>query len=314
MKGLSFHHRTVLLHETVEAVRPRDGGKYVDCTLGGAGHTTLLLEQSAPTGRVLAMDQDETAILHAAEALSSHMHRLVLVRSNFREIRRICAEQGFEEVDGVVFDLGVSSPQFDEASRGFSYKHDAPLDMRMDRSAPRTAADLVNDLSEEELADILFRYGEERFSRRIVSAIARERQRGRIETTGQLAEIVVSAIPAAARRTGPHPARRTFQALRIAVNDELGALQTGLQEAFEVLAPGGRMAVITFHSLEDRIVKHTFQSFAEGCICPPDFPVCRCGRVPRGTVVTRKPIVPSAQEVQENPRSRSAKLRVVEKR
>lgn len=310
---MAFRHQTVLQNETVDAVVPKDGGRYVDCTLGGAGHTRLLLERSAPAGRVLAIDHDQSAIDNAGQLLREEMHRLSLVRSNFREIRRICETCAFLPADGVVFDLGVSSPQFDVAERGFSYRLDAPLDMRMDDRTPMTAADLVNTAAEDELTDILFKYGEERFSRRIARAIVETRARQPIQTTRQLVDIVTAAIPAAARRTGPHPARRTFQALRIQVNDELGALTDGLQAAFSVLRVGGRMAVITFHSLEDRIVKHAFQGFAQGCICPPDFPVCQCHRVPQATLVTRKPIVPSEDEVAVNPRARSAKLRVIEK-
>lgn len=310
---MTFLHQTVLLHEAVQAVRPMDGGLYVDCTMGGAGHTRLLLEHSAPTGRVLGIDQDEFAIQNAQKELQVHQHRLSVVRSNFREVRRICEANDFLPVDGVVFDLGVSSPQFDEAKRGFSYRLDAPLDMRMDNQADVTAADIVNDRSEHELADILWRYGEERFSRRIARAILTARRVAPISSTQALAELVTSAIPAASRRTGPHPARRTFQALRIAVNDELSALEEGLEGAFQVLRSGGRMAVITFHSLEDRIVKHAFRAYATGCVCPPDFPVCQCHRVPRASVVTPRPIVPDERERSDNPRARSAKLRVLEK-
>jgi 16S rRNA (cytosine1402-N4)-methyltransferase len=238
---------------------------------------------------------------------------VTLVRTNFRDVARVARVHGFAPVDGVVFDLGVSSPQLDEAERGFSYRHDAPLDMRMDPSADRTAADLVNELPEDALADILFRYGEERFSRRIARFIVERRRRHRIETTGELAELVKAAIPAPARRSGPHPARRTFQALRIAVNDELGALEEALAGAFEVLAPGGRMAVITFHSLEDRMVKQAFAAWAKGCICPPELPVCQCGRRPQGRLLQRKPITPGNEEIERNPRARSAKLRGIEK-
>ena len=310
---MSFVHETVLLHETVDAVLPRDGGVYVDCTLGGAGHSKLLLEQSAPSGRLLALDQDETALANAREVLRPFGNRVTLAHTNFREVRETAQRLGFAGVDGIIFDLGVSSPQFDEAERGFSYKQSAPLDMRMDRTRGDTAADLVNSLSAEELSHIFYRYGEEKFSRRVAEAIVRRRLEAPIVDTLDLAELVKEAIPAAARRTGPHPARRVFQALRIAVNDELGALEEALQSAFELLNAGGRMAIITFHSLEDRIVKHTFTEFARGCICPPSFPICRCGRKPRAALVTRKPISPSPDEIKRNSRARSAKLRVLEK-
>ncbi|MCL6599056.1 MAG: 16S rRNA (cytosine(1402)-N(4))-methyltransferase RsmH [Alicyclobacillus macrosporangiidus] len=314
MNGLSsFVHVSVLLEETVEGMAPRDGGRYVDCTLGGGGHAQRILEASAPSGRLLALDQDEAAIAHAGERLKPYGDRVILVQENFRHVRRCVERAQFGPVDGVVFDLGVSSPQFDEPERGFSYRHDAALDMRMDRRQTLTAADLVNEASEEELARIFFEYGEEKFSRRVARAIVRRREMGRIETTGELAEIVREAIPAPARRSGPHPARRVFQALRIAVNDELGALREGLEGAFAVLAPGGRLAVITFHSLEDRLVKKRFAEWCQGCVCPPDFPVCTCGRTAQARLVTRKPIVPSEAEVADNPRARSAKLRILER-
>lgn len=311
--ALTFRHQTVLLESTVAAVLPKDGGRYVDATLGGGGHTKLLLEQSSPSGRVLAIDQDSQAIESASRLFESELHRLSLVKSNFREIRQVCELSEFLPVDGVVFDLGVSSPQFDQADRGFSYRMDAALDMRMDPSAELTAADVVNHYEESQLVKILFEFGEERFSRRIANAIVKARSASSIQSTGELAQIVTAAIPAATRRTGPHPARRTFQALRITVNDELGALRVGLEEAFSVLRSGGRLAVITFHSLEDRIVKRAFADYAQGCICPPDFPICQCHQVPRGELVNRKPIVPGEAEVTNNPRARSAKLRVLTK-
>jgi 16S rRNA (cytosine1402-N4)-methyltransferase len=309
----TFEHTTVLLEETVDAVLPRDGGRYIDCTLGGAGHSERLLKKSAPSGLLLAFDQDTSAIEHAKQKLQAYEGRVQFVHANFRHIAEEASARKFTDVDGVLFDLGVSSPQFDEGERGFSYRFDAPLDMRMDTRQTLTAADIVNKYSEAELARIFFQYGEEKFSRPIARLIVRRREERPIDSTSELADLVKAAIPAPARRSGPHPARRVFQALRIAVNDELGALEEALQGAFQVLKPGGRMAVITFHSLEDRIVKHAFQALAQGCICPPDFPVCRCGNVPKAKLVTRKPVVPSAQEVEENPRSRSAKLRVIEK-
>ena len=314
MTGMKeFVHETVLLREAVKGLEPVAGGRYIDCTLGGAGHTRLLLQESAPNGQVLALDQDDFALQTARLALTQDQHRIRLVHANFRTVASVAREVGFESVDGVVFDLGVSSPQFDEAERGFSYRFDAPLDMRMDTTQKTTAELLVNQLSELELANVFFRYGEERFSRRIAKRIVEKREQAPINNTLQLADIIAEAIPAAARRTGPHPARRVFQALRIAVNDELEALREGLQGALQVLRPGGRIAVITFHSLEDRIVKQTFQDWAKGCICPPDFPVCLCQRVPEVRILTKKPRLPSDSEILQNPRARSAKLRIAEK-
>lgn len=312
--GLSrYVHKTVLRNEAVSSLEPKNGGKYVDCTLGGAGHTALLLSLSEPTGSVLAIDQDLAAHENARVRFSGDLHRLTLVESNFRHLRRIASDAGFAPCDGILFDLGVSSVQFDEPERGFSYRFDAPLDMRMDARQATSAKTLVNTLTDAQLSRIFFEYGEEKFSRRIASAIVSRRVSKPFESTGELADVVKEAIPAPARRTGPHPARRVFQALRIAVNDELGALTEALDASLDILGPGARVAVISFHSLEDRIVKKTFAKWAEGCICPPDFPVCRCGRVPEGKVVTRKPIVANQQEVEENPRARSAKLRVFEK-
>ncbi|MCL6453079.1 MAG: 16S rRNA (cytosine(1402)-N(4))-methyltransferase RsmH [Alicyclobacillus sp.] len=309
----AFVHETVLLEETVASLQPRDGGRYIDCTVGGGGHTERLLEQSSPTGRVLGLDQDESALAHARARLARFGSRVQLVHANFRHLAASAAAHGFEGADGVVFDLGVSSPQFDIGERGFSYRQDAPLDMRMDRGSDRTAAELLATLDETALANLFFEYGEEKFSRTIARRIVRAREAGPIETTGQLAEIVKSAIPAAARRTGPHPARRVFQALRIAVNDEIGALREGLAQAFEVVRAGGCIAVITFHSLEDRIVKRTFAEWCTGCTCPPEFPVCVCGKTARAEPALRKSVSPSDVEVRRNPRSRSARLRAVRK-
>lgn len=313
-----FRHITVLKEEAVAGLNIRPDGIYVDCTLGGAGHSDAIASRLVG-GRLIAMDQDEAAIAEARARLAKYGDKVTVIRSNFRFLRDRLTElglsgpKGVPQVDGVLFDLGVSSPQLDEAERGFSYHADAPLDMRMDRNAGTSAYELVNRLSEKELADILFTYGEEKFARRIAAAIVRERHVAPIETTGRLAEIVKAAIPAAARRSGPHPARRSFQALRIAVNDELGALRDGLQQAIECLKPGGRVAVISFHSLEDRICKQTFAKFMETCVCPPDLPVCACGKQPVLRPVNRKPIVPSPEELADNPRSRSAKLRIAEK-
>jgi 16S rRNA (cytosine1402-N4)-methyltransferase len=311
--SLAFVHETVLLQETVASVLPKTDGQYIDCTLGGAGHSEQLLRQSSPGGRLLAIDQDETALCHARERLSQYSNRTVFAHANFRKVYEVGIQNGFENVDGIIFDLGVSSPQFDEAKRGFSYRQDAPLDMRMDRTNATTAADLIRNLDEQELASIFFRYGEEKFSRRIARAITRQRAIAPVETTTELAELVKAAIPAATRRTGGHPAKRVFQALRIAVNDELGALEEAISGAFRLLRPRGRLAVITFHSLEDRIVKHMFVEWTKGCVCPPDFPICQCNRKPAGKLVARKPILPGDEEVEFNSRARSAKLRVIEK-
>lgn len=307
-----FVHETVLLEETIDSIEPRDRGTYIDCTVGGAGHTEQLLRRCAPTGKVLGLDQDETALAHAQQRLAEFGSRVHLAHANFRALADVATACEFRDVDGIVFDLGVSSPQFDVGARGFSYRYDAPLDMRMDQSMPETAANLVNQLSEQELARICFEYGEEKFSRAIARRIVRERENKPIETTGELADLVKSAIPAAARRTGPHPARRVFQALRIAVNDELGALASALDQALTVVRTGGRVAVITFHSLEDRIVKRTFAEWCQGCVCPPQFPVCICGKTPRAEF-HRKSVTPGEVELSRNPRARSARLRVVEK-
>ena len=314
-----FHHVTVLLEEAVDGLNVRPDGIYVDCTLGGAGHSERIAARLGEGGRLIAFDRDEAAIEHARARLAPYGDRVTLIRSNFRHLTEklleagVPARDGVPKVDGILFDLGVSSPQLDEAERGFGYRHDAPLDMRMDRSQELTAADIVNGWDERAIADILDRYGEERFARRIAKAIVEARRRRPIATTGELAEIVKEAIPAAARRTGGHPARRSFQALRIAVNDELGAEEEALHQAVACLNPGGRVAVITFHSLEDRICKRVFAQYAGTCTCPPDFPMCVCGA--RGVLrpVNRKPIEPGADEIAANPRARSAKLRIAEK-
>ncbi|GAB6932568.1 16S rRNA (cytosine(1402)-N(4))-methyltransferase RsmH [Calditerricola satsumensis] len=308
-----FVHEPVLLEEAVGALAVRPDGVYVDCTVGGGGHSARIAERLGPDGLLIALDQDDAALEAAARRLAPYRDRVRLVKRNFRHLAAVLAELGIARVQGVLFDLGVSSPQFDEAERGFSYRFDAPLDMRMDPERPITAADLVNTLTEAELAELLRRYGEERFAKAIAREMVRARARKPIETTGELVEIVKRAIPAPARRTGPHPARRTFQALRIAVNDELDALREGLEAAVAHLATGGRVAVITFHSLEDRICKQAFREWSRGCICPPGLPVCACGRRPLVRVLTKKPIVPSEDEVRRNPRARSAKLRVAER-
>jgi len=313
MSDSQFHHISVFATEAVEALQPEPDHIYVDCTLGGAGHTGRLLAASSPTGRLIAIDQDTTAIENAKQVLAPYEGRFTIVHSNFRRLKSILEELGIEGVDGVLFDLGVSSPQLDEGERGFSYQHDAPLDMRMDKTQLLTARDVVNEWSAEELTKIFYEYGEEKWSKRIADFIVRDRASAPIETTGQLVDIIKAAIPAAARREGGHPAKRTFQAIRIAVNDELNVFAEAIQQAIDVLRPGGRVAVITFHSLEDRIAKQSLQEAAKGCICPPELPICRCDNEPKVRIVTRKPILPSEEELASNPRARSAKLRIAEK-
>ncbi|WNC12830.1 16S rRNA (cytosine(1402)-N(4))-methyltransferase RsmH [Brevibacillus brevis] len=313
MTILSFHHVTVLRDEAVDGLNIRPGGIYVDCTLGGAGHSSLIASRLTEGGRLIAIDQDDWALDNARERLSSVMDRVTLVKSNFRHIKDIVSDLGLDGVDGVLFDLGVSSPQLDEGERGFSYNADAPLDMRMDQQAPLTAYDIVNEWGEEEIAKIIWEYGEEKFSRRIARQIVQYRAKQPVKTTGELVELIKEGIPAAARRTGPHPAKRTFQAIRIAVNDELNAFKEAVIDAIDVLRPGGRVSVITFHSLEDRICKQVFQDKSKGCTCPPSFPICACGNTATVKVITRKPVLPSEEELEANPRARSAKLRVAEK-
>ncbi|MFB9325430.1 16S rRNA (cytosine(1402)-N(4))-methyltransferase RsmH [Paenibacillus aurantiacus] len=308
-----FQHITVLKEEAVDGLAIKQDGIYVDCTLGGAGHSELIASRLGPQGRLIAFDQDDWAHDNARVRLAPYMDRVTLVRRNFRYLEEELAKLGIAGVDGVLFDLGVSSPQLDEADRGFSYNHDAPLDMRMDQHGMLTAEMIVNEWEEREISRIIADYGEEKFARQIARKIVNARAEKPIETTGELVELIKAGIPAAARRTGPHPAKRTFQALRIAVNDELGAEETGLEQTVRVLNPGGRASVITFHSLEDRICKQLFAKYVERCTCPPDFPMCVCGGTGLLKLVNRKPILPSEEELELNPRSRSAKLRVAEK-
>ncbi|GBF75464.1 16S rRNA (cytosine(1402)-N(4))-methyltransferase [Paenibacillus sp. 598K] len=314
-----FDHITVLKEEAVDGLNIKPDGIYVDCTLGGAGHSELIASRLGPGGLLIALDQDDWALDHARKRLAPYIERVRLVRSNFRYLEDVLRDQdvpqteGVPQVDGILFDLGVSSPQLDEAERGFSYNHDAPLDMRMDRKGELTADEIVNTWDERELSRILSTYGEERFARQIARQIGKARAERPIATTGELVELIKQGIPAATRRTGPHPAKRTFQALRIAVNDELGAEEHALHQAVRCLAPGGRASVITFHSLEDRICKQTFAQYLRQCTCPPDFPMCVCGTKGILKLVNRKPIVPGEQELEHNPRARSAKLRIAEK-
>ena len=307
-----YGHVPVLLQECLDALNIRPDGIYVDGTLGRAGHSLEIVKRLT-TGRLIGIDRDETAIAAAQERLADYADRVTLVHSNFDRIGDILAELHIDGADGMLFDLGVSSPQLDDAERGFSYMHDAPLDMRMDRSAYLTAREVVNGWSYEELRRILFEYGEERYAPAIARRIVQTREQRPIETTLELVEVIKSAMPPAALREKQHPAKRSFQAIRIAVNGELDALPPMLEAATEHLNPGGRLAVISFHSLEDRIIKKTMQELATGCTCPPEFPVCVCGKKPKLKLVGRKPIVSGAEELEHNPRARSAKLRVAEK-
>lgn len=309
---MEFLHRPVLLDECIEGLNIRPDGIYVDGTLGRAGHSREIAKRLT-TGRLICVDRDQAALDAAQERLADWMDRVTLVHSNFDRVGDILTELGLPGADGMLFDLGVSSPQLDDGSRGFSYMADAPLDMRMDRSEGLTAADVVNTWSQEELRRILFQYGEERCAPQIAGAIVRRRADKPIETTLELVDVIKSAMPAKALREKQHPAKRSFQAIRIAVNDELASVDRMLRGVVPKLNRGGRLAVITFHSLEDRIVKTGLADFARGCTCPPDFPVCVCGKTPDVKLVNRKPILPTDREIEENPRARSAKLRVAEK-
>lgn len=309
---MEFHHITVLLNETIDNVLKDPNGIYVDCTLGGAGHSSLILSKLGESGKLIAFDQDPVAIANAKEKFNEDP-RVLLINKNFEKLEETLKEFDIPQVQGIIFDLGVSSPQLDEAERGFSYMHDAELDMRMNPSIPFTAKDIVNKWSAAEISEIIWKYGEERWSKRIAEFIVKYREEKEIVTTGQLVDIIKGAIPAGARREGPHPAKRTFQALRIAVNDELGVLERVMDQVIRCLAPGGRVGVITFHSLEDRIVKEKMQTWLGKCTCPSFFPICQCGAKPLAKLVSRKPILPSKDEIEANPRARSAKLRVAEK-
>ena len=311
-EDLSYGHRPVLLEECLEALAIRPDGVYVDGTLGRAGHS-LEIARRLTTGRLIGIDRDETAIAAAQERLRDYMDHVTLVHSNFDRIGAILEELNISGADGMLFDLGVSSPQLDDAQRGFSYMHDAPLDMRMDRTAALDAHQVVNRWPYEELRRILYEYGEERYAPAIAKGICRARETAPIETTLQLVDVIKSAMPPQALREKQHPAKRSFQAIRIAVNGELDALPPMLNAAAEHLNTGGRLAAISFHSLEDRIIKKTMQELATGCTCPPNFPVCVCGKTPKMKLISRKPITPGEGELTENPRARSAKLRVAEK-
>lgn len=310
-----FQHYTVLLKETVEGLHVKEDGVYVDCTLGGAGHSEYLLSQLGENGHLYAFDQDQKALDYAAKRLKKYVDRgmVTFIKSNFRHLQQELANQDICCVDGILYDLGVSSPQLDEAERGFSYHQDAPLDMRMDQDAELSAYQVVNEYSYHELVKIFFRYGEEKFSKQVAREIERVRAKAPIETTGELVEIIKSAIPAPARRKGGHPAKRIFQAIRIAVNDELRVVEESLEQAITLLNKNGRISVITFHSLEDRIVKSMFKEYSTMQDLPPGLPVVPEEFQPELKVITRKPILPGETELAENNRSRSAKLRIAEK-
>ncbi|MBO5733357.1 MAG: 16S rRNA (cytosine(1402)-N(4))-methyltransferase RsmH [Clostridia bacterium] len=310
---MEFHHVSVLLHETIDGLNINPNGIYVDGTMGGGGHSREILK-SLDGGKLIGFDRDETAIGVCRERLSEFGDRVEFVNRNFFEIKKVLRELGIDTIDGAVLDLGVSSHQLDTAERGFSYQHDAPLDMRMNRRDTLTAKDVVNTYTKEQLADIIFRYGEDRWAKRIAEFIVAEREKEEILTTGRLVEAIKKAVPKGARQDGPHPAKRTFQAIRIEVNSELAGLEQAVRDFIDVLAPGGRLSIITFHSLEDRIVKTVYAECAKGCICPPEIPVCICGKKPLGKVITRKAIAASDQELEENPRARSAHLRIFEKK
>lgn len=312
MEKVEFTHVPVLLQPCIDGLNIKPDGIYVDGTLGRAGHSREIARRLT-TGRLVCIDRDEAALAAAKVRLADYMDRVSLVHSNFSDVSSVLQTLSISGADGMLFDLGVSSPQLDDAARGFSYMQDAPLDMRMDQNALLTAHMVVNTWPMEELRRILFDYGEERYAPAIAKAIVRARTEGPIDTTLQLVEIIRSALPAAAKREKQHPAKRSFQAIRIAVNDELGALEPMMRGAVKCLNPGGRLCVITFHSLEDRLIKRSMQDLARGCTCPPDFPVCVCGNKPKVRIITRKPILPGQEELLENPRARSAKLRIAER-
>ena len=313
MAEVNFSHKSVLLFECLEALNIRNRYTYVDCTTGGGGHSLEIAKRMGKDSRLICFDQDTDAIKSAKERLTDFSDRVTFVKENFSSLGSVLDDLKVDNLGGVLADLGCSSYQFDTPERGFSYMNDAPLDMRMNKDAPLSAYNVVNEYSEEELKRVIFEYGEERFAPRIAGAICKARNKKPIETTFQLSEIIKSAIPAAARVNGPHPAKRTFQAIRIEVNAELDVISPMVASAADKMVSGGRIAVISFHSLEDRIIKHAFKELSSGCTCPRDFPVCVCGKTPKIKEISKKPILPSDEELVENPRSRSAKLRIAEK-
>ena len=310
---MEFSHKSVLAQECMEGLRIRPQGIYMDATTGGGGHSLGIVQRLGEGGRLICIDRADDALQAAGKRLEPYREKITFVKSNFSDIAAVAKDLGISQVDGILFDLGVSSYQLDAMERGFSYMNDAPLDMRMDRSQSFTAGDVVNGYSQEELKRILWDYGEERYSGRIAAAICRRREEKPIQSTVELAEIIRGAMPPQALREKQHPAKRSFQAIRIEVNGELRAVEQAVQDSVDLLAPGGRLAVISFHSLEDRIVKNIFAQQAKGCICPPEFPVCVCGRKPRLKLVHRGVITAGEEELRDNPRARSAKLRVAEK-
>jgi len=313
MAKACFSHTSVLLFECIEALNIRDGYTYVDCTAGGGGHSLEIAKRMGKNSRLICFDRDKNAIAAATERLADYLDHVTFINDNFSGLGQVLKELNITNLGGVLADLGCSSHQFDTPERGFSYMHDAPLDMRMDTDSPLSAYEIVNGYSEERLKEIIYDYGEERFAPRIASAISRARAISPIKTTGELTDIIKGAIPAAARENGPHPAKRTFQAIRIEVNSELDAIKPLIESASRELVPGGRIAIISFHSLEDRIVKQSYKALASGCTCPKDFPVCICGKKPIIKEITKKPVLPSDEELDYNPRARSAKLRIAEK-
>ncbi len=310
---MEFKHKSIMLEEVISSLNIKADGIYVDGTLGGAGHSFEIAKRLTDGGRLIGIDQDGDAIQAAARRLEPYKDRVTIVRSNYAQMRQVLKDLDIDHVDGILLDLGVSSYQLDNAERGFTYREDVPLDMRMDQRQKETARDIVNDYSEMELFRMIRDYGEDKFAKNIAKHIVAARQDAPIETTGQLIEIIKAAIPAKVRMNGGHPAKKTFQAIRIALNHELDVLKDNLEDMVDLLNDDGRLCVITFHSLEDRIVKNIFRTCERPCICPPEFPVCTCGREPKGKVVTRKPIVPSQEELLENSRSKSSKLRVFER-
>lgn len=311
---MEFSHQPVLLQETIENLKIKPEGIYVDGTIGGAGHAVEVCKRLSGSGRLIGIDQDADAIEAARSRLIQYKERVTILRGNYCNLTEMLKQEGIQSVDGILLDLGVSSHQLDDAERGFTYREDVPLDMRMDRRQALSAREVVNDYDEKELYRIIRDYGEERYARNIARHICRARQEQPIATTGQLTEIIRASIPVKARAAGGHPAKRTFQAIRIEVNRELEVLQDSLEGMIDFLNDGGRICVITFHSLEDRIVKNIFRKAENPCTCPPDFPVCVCGKKPKGIIVTRRPVVPSEEEMKTNTRSKSSKLRVFERR
>lgn len=312
MNNLTFAHVTVLLEEAVELLKVKENGIYVDCTLGGGGHSNRISQKLTDSGRLIAFDQDIMAI-NNGQNLFAHKKNIILIHNNFAHVQQELMKLGINQVDGFLYDIGVSSPQLDIKERGFSYQQKAFLDMRMNTDDEITAHHVVNNYGQEELAKIFWDYGEEKWAKRVAQFIVEQRKNQEIDTTDDLVEIIKKAIPKGARREGPHPAKRIFQALRIYVNDELGVLQRSLEQSFQMLKPGGRLSIITFHSLEDRIVKQFIKEQTQGCTCPAQLPICVCGNKPAAKNLTRKPIIPSTEEIDSNPRARSAKLRGCEK-